>query len=115
MSVCVQERRVNIASLYSKFVHCAAAARPHCSLPRHCPRPIISQIYVTAMIRRSPTQIDMTDLDVQDIREHIALEIAQENQAKARAAAEANAAVFADAAAAASRAMEKERRLGIRS
>ncbi|KAJ8696323.1 hypothetical protein PTI98_006202 [Pleurotus ostreatus] len=66
------------------------------------------------MIRRSPTQIDMTDLDVQDIREHIALELAQENQAKVRAAAEANAVVFADAAAAASRAMEKERRLGIR-
>ncbi|KAF4567554.1 hypothetical protein EYR40_006555 [Pleurotus pulmonarius] len=67
------------------------------------------------MIRRSPTQIDMTDLDVQDIRDHIASEIAQENQAKTRAVSEANAAAYADAAAAATRAMEKERRLGIRS
>lgn len=76
-------------------------------------QPILGQIYA-AMIRRPPTQIDMTDLDVQDIREHIVLEIAQENEAKARAVAEANAAAYADAAAAATRAMEKERRLGIR-
>ncbi len=120
------------SELYSKFVHCAAAARPHCSLPRHCLRvrlafllitsnriqahfqQIITRIHVTEMIRRSPTQIDMTDLDVQDIRDHIASEIAQENQAKTRAVSEANAAAYADAAAAATRAMEKERRLGIR-
>ncbi|KAJ8469160.1 hypothetical protein ONZ45_g16982 [Pleurotus djamor] len=75
------------------------------------------------MIRRSPTQIDMTDLDVQDIRDHIAMQVAQEAEARnaasknATADANTNQAFIdarADAAAAAARALEKERRLGIR-